>query len=729
MHQRLNALFLLTAAVLCSLPRSSPADSHRDLLALDIDTLLTIEVTPSADASGKGLRAPFAGGQVADSGRIGLLGTQPVLTTPVSVTSYTADFIRNQQAASVGDVLQYDPTVRVARGFGNFQQVYLMRGLPLFSDDMAYNGLYGILPRQYLAAELIERVDVLRGANAVLNNATLFSGLGGAINVMPKRAPLEDLTRLTLGTQTGGQGYAAADLSRRSDDKRFGLRLNAVTRQGDTAVDNESRQLDLATMGFDFRGHALRISADFGYQNHRMDSTTPSFDIAPGLAIPDAPEAESAIAQPWTYSNERDLFGTLRAEYDFSHRITGWIALGLRRGEEESSFTSPLQVTDSGGTLAAGRFDTTHEDNVTNGDAGVRLQFETGAIAHRLTLSANAFDNDARNAYAIFDGFTSNLYQPVAVPPPSTLIFTGGDQDDPRVTVRTRISSVAIADESTWLDGRLLLTLGVRKQSIDDFSYDYDTGERLTHYYESALPPMAGLVYRIREDLSAYLHYSEAMQKGDIAPATNGNGPVANAGESLEPYHARETELGLKYVAGTLGYTAGLFEIRKPVPGYDRNNALVEKDRQTHRGLELTLFGAAWPGLNILGGASRLDTDLNGQETIGAPRTQANLNLEWSVPGLSPQPDQGLILTGQIVYTGAQFADTGNLQKVPDWTRLDLGARHTTPLAYDQRLILHARLENVAGKDYWASSGGYPGEGYLTLGGPRTLLVSATLEF
>ena len=41
MHQRLNALFLLTAAVLCSLPRSSPADSHRDLLALDIDTLLT----------------------------------------------------------------------------------------------------------------------------------------------------------------------------------------------------------------------------------------------------------------------------------------------------------------------------------------------------------------------------------------------------------------------------------------------------------------------------------------------------------------------------------------------------------------------------------------------------------------------------------------------------------------------------------------------------------------
>ena len=729
MHQPLHAPFLLTAAVLCSLPHASLADSHRDLLALDIDTLLTIEATPSADASGKGLSAPFAGGQVADGGRIGLLGTRPVLATPVSVTSYTADFIRNQQAASVGDVLQYDPTVRVARGFANFQQVYMMRGLPLFSDDMAYNGLYGILPRQYLAAELIERVDVLRGANAVLNGATLFSGLGGAINVMPKRAPLEDLTRLTLGTQTGGQGYAAADLGRRSDDKHFGLRLNASTRQGDTAVDDEYRELDLASIGLDYRGSALRISADLGYQNHRMDATTPSIDIAPGLTIPEAPAAESAIAQPWTYSNERDLFGTLRTEYDFSERITGWIALGLRDGEEESSFTSPLRVTDTDGTLAAGRFDTTHEDNVINGDAGLRLQFATGAIAHRLTLSANAFDNDARNAYAIFDGFTSNLYRPVAVPPPSTLIFAGGDQDDPRTTVKTRISSIALADESTWLDGHLLLTLGVRHQSIDDSTYDYDTGARLTHYDENALPPMAGLVYRIRQDLSAYLHYSEAMQKGDIAPASNGNGPVANAGESLEPYHARETELGLKYVTDTLGYTAALFDIRKPVPGYDSRNALVEKEHQTHRGLELTVFGAARPGLNLLGGVSRLDTDLQDHAAIGAPRTQANLNLEWAVPGLSPQPDQGLILTGQIVYTGAQFADAGNLQKVPDWTRLDLGARHTTPLAHDQRLILHARLENVAGKDYWASSGGYPGQGYLTLGGPRTLLVSATLEF
>jgi len=42
---------------------------------------------------------------------------------------------------------------------------------------------------------------------------------------------------------------------------------------------------------------------------------------------------------------------------------------------------------------------------------------------------------------------------------------------------------------------------------------------------------------------------------------------------------------------------------------------------------------------------------------------------------------------------------------------------------------LRSRVENVTGEDYWASAGGFPGAGYLTIGAPRTVLVSATLDF
>ena len=121
-------------------------------------TLSTVTVEASADASAAGLTKPFAGGQVARGGRIGILGTLDNMDSPFSATTYTNELIQNQQARSVGDVLLNDPSVRVARGFGNFQETYFIRGFLLGSDSIAYNGIYSLLPRQYISSELFERV-------------------------------------------------------------------------------------------------------------------------------------------------------------------------------------------------------------------------------------------------------------------------------------------------------------------------------------------------------------------------------------------------------------------------------------------------------------------------------------------------------------------------------------------------------------------------------------------
>lgn len=44
-------------------------------------------------------------------------------------------------------------------------------------------------------------------------------------------------------------------------------------------------------------------------------------------------------------------------------------------------------------------------------------------------------------------------------------------------------------------------------------------------------------------------------------------------------------------------------------------------------------------------------------------------------------------------------------------------------------VTLRARVENIANRNYWSSVGGYPGNGYLVLGGPRTFLLSASMDF
>ncbi|TBR21326.1 MAG: hypothetical protein EPO10_30090, partial [Reyranella sp.] len=54
---------------------------------------------------------PYAGGQVATGGQLGLLGNRPVMDTPFNQTSYTAKKIQEQQAKSVRDVLADDPSV------------------------------------------------------------------------------------------------------------------------------------------------------------------------------------------------------------------------------------------------------------------------------------------------------------------------------------------------------------------------------------------------------------------------------------------------------------------------------------------------------------------------------------------------------------------------------------------------------------------------------------------
>ncbi|HDZ56909.1 MAG TPA: TonB-dependent siderophore receptor [Pseudomonas xinjiangensis] len=718
-HFKRSVLSLTLASLI---PVAAHAQSESDETTL---TLPSVVVKASADASAEGLKPAYAGGQVATGGRLGILGNQDNMETPFSLTSYTQTLIQDQQAASVGEVLLNDPAVRVARGFGNFQQVYLVRGLPIFSDDMSYNGLYGLLPRQYVAAELVERVEVLRGANAFLNGAAPGgSGLGGAINVVPKRAPNYPLKQITAGIQSGGQTYAAGDFAQRFADDRFGLRLNLANRDGETAVDGASSELSLISLGADYRHEGLRISADLGHQEHRLDGAQPNITIGPGLDIPSAPDASESVAQPWTYSSARDTFGTLRAEYDFNENITGWIAGGMREGDESGSFSNPTVINASGDTNAT-RFDNVREDQVKTGDVGVRGSFATGSVGHSLSLSASVFESESRNAFAFsdFGGFANNLYAPTDVTAPPANAFLGGTFDDPLVTEEIETSSVALADVLSFMEDRLQVTVGARHQKIETRSYDATTGEQSADYSESAVTPVAGVLYRITPSISTYANYIEGLVKGDVAPAEAGSRPVINAGEALEPYQTEQTEVGLKYDGGRIGGNLSVYQSRKPIAGTENGEYQVV-DHQRNRGLELSVFGQPVQGLSVLGGISLLDAEVDGNEAIGAPTTQANLGVDWMVPGM-----QGLSLDGRAIYTSSQYADLANTQEVPSWTRFDLGARYTALVNDEQQLTVRARVENVADRDYWASVGGFPGSGYLTVGAPRTLVLSTTLDF
>ena len=715
----LPTLFAAPAAY-CT-PAAEPATGGKD------------EVLEYVIVNGSQVELPpdYAGGQIARGGRVGLFGNLDVMDTPFNNTNYTAEFMRNQQARSVADVVQSDPAVRVARGFGNFQELYVVRGFPVYSDDMSYNGLYGLLPRQYVAAEFLERVEVFRGANSFLNGAAPGgSGIGGSFNLVPKRAPNEPLNRLTVGFENAAQSYVAADVARRfGEAERFGIRANGVYRDGETSVEGQDRELRVASLGVDYRGESARFSADIGWQQHRIDAPRPS--VTPFGGIPREPQADSNFAQNWTFSEEKDFFGVARGEYDLSETSTVWAATGVRDGQEHNVLSNP--TVGANGVGSAYRFDNYREDLITTSEIGFRTEFDTGAVNHRVSTQASIFKLDSKNAYALsnfFSGFAVDLYNPVQVAPPPTNFFTGGVLFSPKTTTKSETSSGALADTLGFMDKRLMVTLGARYQVIEQTSYDYNTGAKLSGYDKNTITPVVGVVFRPADEYSVYANYIEGLIQGDVAPATVGAVPVANAGQVFDPFKSKQYEVGAKYDSGTLGLTLAVFRVNKPSLVLE-GNTIRASGEQRNQGVELSWFGQLMPSLRVLGGITYLKAETlktlnpaeNDKDVIGVPHTQGNVGVEWDVLAL-----QGLSLDGRVVYTSSQQADATNTLSIPSWTRLDLGARYALQLA-EKTFTIRARIDNATDKDYWASVGGSFNANYMVLGTPRTFVVSASLDF
>ncbi len=719
-------LALLSASVCAVLSTPAIAQETTETQSAN-DNIERIEVQGSQVT----LNGEYPGGQVARGGRAGILGNLDFMDSPFMATNFTDEIVRNQQSKSIADVLQNDPVVRVARGFGNFQEVYIIRGFPVYSDDMTYNGLYGILPRQYVAAELLERVEVFRGASTFLNGAAPGgSGLGGLVNVVPKRAPDTDLNRVRVGVEGQGHAYLAADIGRRYGDEEesTGIRVNLVKRDGETAVNEQDREVSVASFGVDYQGKALRLSADLGFQEH--DVTAPRPSVTPLGAIPSAPEADDNFAQPWTFTSEEQLFGAVRAEYDVLENTTTWLAMGFRSGEEENALANPTASV--GGDFSAYRFDNTRQDNVRSYEAGMRSRFSFMGAEHNLIVSASSFSMDSKNAYAFsdFSGFVGNLYDPQPANQPTADFFVGGNLSQPLVTLTNENESVALADMMSLFDDSVMVTLGARFQTIKTASFDYNSGEPLSRYDESSVTPVAGVVYKPNDTVSLYANYSEGLVPGDVAPSQSGGEPVDNAGEVLDPFRSEQFEAGLKLDMGKIGGAVSAYSTQKP-SAIITENVFSSDGEQRNRGVEVSVFGLPHPDVKMLGGLTLVQAEqtntqggLNeGKDVVGVPELQANINVEWNVAAVP-----GLTLDARGIYTSEQYADAANTYEVDSSHRMDIGARYTMMLGSTD-LTLQARLENVFDNNYWASVGGFPGANYLVLSEPRTAKVTASFSF
>ena len=230
----------------------------------------------------------YAGEQVATGGRVGFLGEKDFMETPFSTISYTEKYIADQQARDISDIIaKTDPAVYTSGIPGESQESYSIRGLSSSVGDVTMNGLAGMAAYYRNSPEMFERVDVLKGPSALLNGMPPKGSAGGTVNLVTKRAGDEPLTRLTASYMSDAQYGGHIDLGRRfGEDGQFGVRFNSVYRDGETAVNDQDKKVTMSSVGLDWRGERMRLSADLYQSEDNGKGLTRGLTLAPGVSLP-----------------------------------------------------------------------------------------------------------------------------------------------------------------------------------------------------------------------------------------------------------------------------------------------------------------------------------------------------------------------------------------------------------------------------------------------------------
>lgn len=725
------------AAIVAMLAFAAPASAQESQEGSSADIVVT---------------AQQAQKQVVSDGSVGVLGDKDALSTPFNLSSYTAQLVLDQQSETIGDVLENDPSVRTTYGSGNQSELFVIRGFALNGDDVSIDGLYGVTPRQIVSPELYDSVQVLNGASAFLFGAAPGgSGVGGGINLIPKRAK-KTLFRATASYSADSVFGGNMDLGTRfGPDQEFGIRVNAVYRSGDSAIDNDHRAVKVAGASFDFRKGPGRFFLDFGYENQEASWSRPTVRLANNIAVPQAPRANDNYGQPWTFTKLRDIYALSRVELDIAKGWMLYAAAGFRDGAEKGDYSTLTVTNATTGAATASRLYVPREDNNESGQAGIRGKFSVAGISNEFNAGASVNYTENRNSFAFgafptsvraacgasATSFCTNLYNAMVVdrPPNSTTagFVSGSFSVLPRVST-SEFKSVFVSDTIGVIDDRVLVTVGARRQNMVVDAYNRTTLARTTRYDKSATTPVVGVIVKPTVHLSFYANRIEALVQGPVAP---NNATTTNAGEIFEPFRSVQYEAGAKLAIRGLTGTIALYQTRQPstfnqpVTGSSTLVTFVVDGEQTNRGIEVTANGEPTDWLRFIGGFTINDAKItrslngvnNGKKAIGVPDYQVNFGTEIVPPFLDK-----MTLTARVVVTGKQMINipsaTASAQELPSWTRFDLGARYVL-VADEHPVTLRLSAENIDNRRYWYSAFG----GYLLQGSPRTVKASVTFEY
>lgn len=570
----------LTAFSLAALPLAVMAEVQ----STESNTLETVTVIADRyDDEQPG--AEYLDGQISTGGRVGVLGQMDGYDAPFNLIRYNKEMLDDEQVDSISDISDFDAGVVSFSGPGNYSEQFQIRGFPLFGDDIAYGGLYGVVPRQVVLTDVAESIEVLKGASAFANGVSPAStGVGGSINLEPKYAGEDDLTEVGLSYQNNSYVSANFDSGRRfGDDDQLGLRLSGLFGQGGTSVEDEKRRNASIYLGLDYETDSSHSYLNAGYQRSDVDEGRSTVTLDTNLdKLPDAPDSETNYKTDWTYFDADNYFGIVRHETRVTDHWSVYAAGGANRTDEIGAYSAPT-LTNSDGSATISRMDVAFISQTMTGQLGVEGSFDTAGINHIVNVGYSGYVKEEGTTFAFGAGSqNTNIFDPAELSP-----IAEPDLDDPELTTKTQSHGVAISDSMDIAGGAYQVIAGLRYQYIETSGG--------SEYDGDALSPVVGLSYHPVDPITLYANYVESLQQGTTAGAGSNN-----EGEKIGLARSNQIEAGAKMESDSVGATVSLYRIVTPSAYTNADGDYGYHGEQRNYGAEINVFGDLFNRLHLL---------------------------------------------------------------------------------------------------------------------------------
>lgn len=640
--------------------------------------------------------------------------------TPYAINVMSKELMENLQATSIDQIYATNPTIQLAEPQGSWGAASpALRGFVSYAT--VFDGIkrekwqydYSSNPEEY------ERIETITGLSGFLYGA---GNIGGVINYIPKRPTATAQKSITVGNAGGSGYYAHADLGGPIDEKgKFGYRLNVLSQDGGTFIDNQNLERNLVSLALDWHiSDSVLVQLLASHSENRLEGAQANWFLATGATRPSASSIDNTKlwGQKWGIADTEATKYNANLEWNISDNINFRTAV-LKEIAKRREFGSYNTIqTDGTYEQTTNTWGEDYSKIYGYGAYGyLDFSFDAFGIKHELTTGAQTsdsyWDSYRHDPYGVtISGLTFD--SPVYVSPP----IKGNSQSVMRDVWHTHSTNYTIGD-SIEFNPQWSMLIGASHVTIEN---------RDSRYKESAITPSVSLVYKPIENLSLYTSYMEGFEQGGIAGASYGGFAVVNANEVMNPLKSDQIEIGAKWTLGDLLLTAALFQIDKGLEYYDLTDITkpryVQDGRQVHKGVETTFTGKLSERLTLLGGFTYLDAqvkenkespELEGKRPTEVSDKFAKLYVEYA-----PFDDLNLALIAGVNHTSSFYGDSMNTDKMPSYTLLNAGVRYVTKVD-TYPLTFRLNVNNVTDKAYWINS--------AYLGDRRTIHASMSLKF